>query len=157
MADQRADQWWNDEDLLLAALDKALHPVEDVPASFVQAAYSCYTWRRIDTELAALAYDSAADMTELINTRAEPAVLRALTYEAANLTFELEVTPDGLAGQLIPVQAGELQLQLTDGRTTLIKAGENGYFKIRPTPNMPFRLRCRLCDGRIVSTDLITL
>jgi hypothetical protein len=157
MADQKADQWWNDDDLLLAALHKALHPTEDVPASFIQAAYSCYAWHGIETELAALAYDSASDITELTNTRSESAVLRALTYEAADLTFELEVTPDGLAGQLIPVQAGELQLQLTDGRTTIIRAGANGYFKIRPTPNIPFRLRCRLCDGRIVSTDLITL
>jgi len=157
MIDHKAGYWWDDEDLLLAALDKALHPAEDVPASFVQAAYACYTWHAIDGELAALAYDSAADIAELSRTRSESAPLRALTYEAANLTFELEVTPDGLAGQLIPQQAGELQIQLTDGHTTEIEIGRNGYFRIRPTPTVPFRLRCRLNDGRIISTDIITL
>jgi hypothetical protein len=159
MISHKADRWWEDEDLLLAALDKALHPAEAVPDSFVHAAYACYTWHAIDGELAALAYDSAVDMTELAHIRsaAESAPLRALTYEASDFTFELEVTPDGLAGQLIPAQAAELQLQLTDGRTTGIETGKNGYFRIRPAPTQPFRLRCRLPDGRTVSTDIITL
>lgn len=157
MVADRAGEWWNDEELLLAALDRALHPVEDVPASFVRAAQDCYLWHGIDAELAALAYDSAVDVAALSHLRAESAPLRALTYETTDLTFELEVTSDGLAGQLIPPQAGELQLHLRDGQVTVIPATSHGYFRIRPIPNVPFRLCCRFDDGRVVSTDLIVL
>jgi len=155
--DQTTDQWWNDEELLLAALDRALRPNVDVPTSFGRTAESCFSWHSIDAELAALAYDSAADSTQETAVRAESASLRALTFEATEMTFELEVMPDGLAGQLVPPQAGELQMQLINGETIEVRADDNGYFRIRPLPRMPFRLRFRLRDGRVVSTDRISL
>jgi len=157
MADQATGQWWKDDDPLLAALDRAMHPAVDVPASFLQAAHNCYAWHLIEAELAALAYDSAVDTTELALTRAESATLRALTFEATNVTFELEIMPDGLAGQLIPPRAGQLQLQSSSGETIDIDTNPDGYFRIRPTPSTPFRLRCLLSNGRVVSTDLIPL
>lgn len=155
MVDQATDQWWNDEGLLLAALDKALRPSVDVPASFIQTALSCFSWQSIDAELAELAYDSAADTTRLLATRAESATLRALTFEATDLTFELELMPDGWAGQLVPPECDWLQMQLINGEITEVSTDRNGYFRIRPLPSMPFRLRCRLSDGRVVSTDPI--
>jgi len=157
MVDDRADRWWSDDDQLLSALDQAIHPAEDVPDGFVRTALACFVWAGIDADLAALAYDSAVDLTELANTRAESAQLRALTFEAADLTFELEVTPDGLAGQVIPAHGGELQLQLSDGTATTVRLTEHGYFRIRPTPVTPFWLRYRFADGRTISTDLIVL
>jgi hypothetical protein len=157
MVDQTTSPWWNDDDQLLAALDRAVHPAEEVPASFLQAGHSCYAWHLIEAELAALAYDSAVDTSELALTRAESAALRALTFEASNVTFELEIMPDGLAGQLVPPQAGPLQLVSNSGETTDIQTNADGYFRIRPIPTTPFRLRCLLTNGRVVSTDQITL
>ncbi|HET8641377.1 MAG TPA: hypothetical protein VFM37_05540 [Pseudonocardiaceae bacterium] len=150
-------RWRNDDDALLAALDRAIHPTTDVPASFLQAAYGCYTWHRIEAELAALAYDSALDDAELACLRAEPATLRSMTFQATTITFELEVMPDGLAGQLIPPQAGELQLESSKGEIVDVPTNADGYFRIRPAPSAPFRLRCRQRDGQIISTNLITL
>lgn len=151
------DRWWERDDALLVALDAALHPDDQPPPGFMQAARAAYAWHNIDAELAALAYDSAVDVAELATMRSEAAPLRALTYEATELTFELEVMADGLAGQLVPAGAGDLQLQLVNGRATDVHTDRNGYFRIRPTPSQPFRLRCRLGDGRVVSTDLISL
>jgi hypothetical protein len=48
-------------------------------------------------------------------------------------------------------------LQLSDGQAIDINVNRHGYFKISPVPAMPFRLRCRLSNNRIVSTVLITL
>lgn len=157
MVDQATGRWWDDDEALLAALDRALKPTVEVPASFIQAAHSCFSWRSIDAELAALAYDSAVDTVQLATTRAESAALRALTYEAVSLTFELEVMPDGLAGQLIPARCGQLQMQLVSGGITDVQTDDNGYFRIRPVPKESFRLRCCVASDRIISTDLITL
>jgi hypothetical protein len=158
MVEHATDQWWNDDDLLLAALDRAMHPTVDVSTSFVQAAHSCYALRDLDAELAALAYDSEVDTAQLAAVRgAESATLRALTFEATDLMFELEVMPDGLAGQLIPPQSDTLQLVPTSGESIDVHTDRNGYFRIRPAPVGSFRLRCRLSNGRVVSTALITL
>jgi hypothetical protein len=157
MVDHKAAPWWNDDDALLAALERALHPDADVPDSITRTALACYSWHQIDAELAALAYDSASDDSELTRTRTESAILRALTFEASDLTIELEVRPDGLAGQLIAAPGSELDLQLSNGQTITISLNKHGYFKISPSPTMPFRLRCRLPDNRIVPTVLIAL
>lgn len=152
-----ARPWWHDDDALLTALEGALHPHEPVPDNITNTALASYAWHQIDAELAALAYDSAADDSELTRTRTESAELRALTFEATDVTFELEVRPDGLAGQLVTAHRSELELQLGDGRTTAVRVNDHGYFQISPAPTGPFRLRCRLPDDRVVSTVLITL
>lgn len=157
MANQQAEEWWRDEDRLLMALDRALHPAADVPDRFLQAANACYAWRLIDAEFATLAYDSVTDHADATGMRAEAAPLRALTFETNDLTFELEVMPDGLAGQLIPAQTGELAVQFADGQSFPVRVDSHGYFVIRPTPKLPFRLQCSLPGGRVVSTTLITL
>lgn len=157
MADDPTGHWWHDDDTLLATLGRALHPDDDVPENVIRTAIASYSWHHIDTELAALSYDSASDRAELTRTRTESAVLRALTFEASDLTIELEVRPDGLAGQLVGAEASELVLQLSDGQTTTVSVSQHGYFRISPPPAMPFRLRCRLSDNRVISTVLITL
>lgn len=159
MVNQPISHWRDDDDSLLAALDRALHPVVDVPASFLQKAHDCYTLY-LEAELAALAYDSAADGAELAILRApDEATLRTLTFEATNVTFELEVMPDGLAGQLILTTppAGRLQLLSNQDEIIDIPTNVDGYFRIRPTPSSPFRLRCQLDDGHFVTTDPIVL
>jgi len=157
MGEHKTDRLRDDDERLMAALDRALHPDVAVPERFLDMADSCYTWRLVDAELATLAYDSADDLETAAATRTESAPLRALTYEACDVTFELELTPEGIAGQLIPAQAGELELQLIDGQTSNIRTNSLGYFLINPIPKTPFRLRCQCSDGRIVSTATIPL
>lgn len=152
-----ANTWWDDDDALLAALEGALHPAELLPDTVTRTALACYTWHDIDAELATLTYDSALDDSELTKTRAEAAILRALTFEANDVTFELEARPDGLAGLLVAPRGSELELQLSKGGTVTVSTNRHGYFKVSPCPTEPFRLRCLLPDHRTVSTALITL
>ncbi|SDX97098.1 hypothetical protein SAMN05421504_10484 [Amycolatopsis xylanica] len=137
---------------LLAELEAALRAADEVPAGFVDAGKSAFTWRGIDAELT---FDSAG--AELAGTRADPASVRALTYSAAEVTLEVEVGPDALHGQVVPPQAGELDVRLRDGGTTTVPVDAVGWFVVRPKPAGTFRLRLRTADGKTVLTDWTSL
>jgi hypothetical protein len=161
-----ADRWWSDDEQLLAVLDDALGAARAVPQGFVEAGKAAYSWRTIDAELAALTYDSAAD-TELVTiTRAESATLRALTFAAAGLTIELEVTPEALLGQVSPVQAGHAVAYVGAADAAADEPGaseigtavidELGFFVLQPLPAEPFRLLCKVSSGTSVLTGWIS-
>lgn len=149
--------WWNDDAALLVALEKALSPAETVPEAVTRAASGCYAWHDVDGELAELTYDSAADDSDLARTRAEAVTLRTFTFEANEVTFELEARADSLAGLLVAPAESELELQLSKSGTLAVSTNQHGYFRISPSPTEPFRLRCLLPGNRSVSTSLITL
>jgi hypothetical protein len=143
----------DDDDQLFAELADALRIRE-----IAELGKAAYTWRTVDAEIAALAYDSAHDRELAPTTRAEAAFLRALTFASSELTIELEVTANGLQGQLVPIQSGQVQVQGTGGEILVTaEVDETGYFIIRPQPRGGFRLRCRTTEGRIVLTNLISL
>jgi len=144
------------DDELLSELGEAVRAAEEVPASFVAAGRAAFAWRNLDAELAALTYDSATSGV-LAGTRSEPAALRALTFVARELTIELEVTPDALLGQVVPPQAGELELLGRDGSARTASVDEIGWFAVRPAPVGMFRLRLRTADGASVLTEWTTL
>ena len=58
-----SQQWWNDDDQLLAALGEALRSERSVPADFIQAGKAAFLWRGIDAEPATLTSDSARSRT----------------------------------------------------------------------------------------------
>ncbi|MFD8491723.1 hypothetical protein [Amycolatopsis sp. NPDC059657] len=143
------------EEELLAELEAALRTAEEVPAGFVNAGKAAFAWRGVDAELAALTFDSAG--AEVAGTRADSASVRALTYSAAEVTLEVEVGPDALHGQVVPPQAGELDVRLRDGGTTTVPVDAVGWFVVRPKPAGTFRLRLRTADGKTVLTDWTSL
>jgi hypothetical protein len=147
---------WDDE-ALLAALKQALRARRAVPPEFVQAGQNAFAWHNIDAELAQLTYDSTREFDRAPSTRSEAASIRALTFNSAHLTIELEVTSDSLFGQLIPTQAGMIKIQSQTGAEMAFPADEIGYFSIRPVPAVPFRLHCRTANGIDVRTGWITL
>jgi hypothetical protein len=148
-----------DDDELLAALGRALSARETVPREFVEAGQAVFAWRDIDAELARLTYDSAQDAEPAPALRAGPeaASIRAVTFASAHLTIELEITPDSLVGQVIPVQAATIEMQLQGGPSAAFPADEIGLFSIRPVPAGPFRLRCRPEAGPGAVTGWVTL
>src|SRR6266480_109648 len=99
--------WWQDDELFLATVRNALEPV---PESFLIAGKAAFAWHNSDAELAALTYDSARDALAGAGTRAEPASLRSLTFDAEDLTIELEIIDDVLHGQLVPAHAGTVEV-----------------------------------------------
>jgi hypothetical protein len=151
-------RWWSDDDQLLAALGEAVRSARGVLRRFVESGKAVYGSTDLDAELAALVYDSAVDRAEpVLATRAEPAALRNLTFASARLNIHIEVTRDALHGQIVPAQAGEIELDLADGPLRGIPIDEVGWFVVQPVPTGPFRLRCRTSIGAAVVTAWVTL
>jgi len=145
-----------DDDELLAALGEAIQAREEVPEWFVETGKNAYAWHNIDAELARLTYDSSRDRDAVAVVRSEAASIRALTFTSAQVSIELEVTAGSLVGQIIPPQAGTLEVHTTAGVASS-PVDEIGCFAVTPIPNSPFRLRCRTEDGADVLTGWITL
>ena len=146
--------WWLDDEEFVAIVRKALEPV---PESFITAGKAAFAWHNIDAELAALTYDSAQDALAGAGTRAEPASLRSLTFDAENLTIELEIIDDVLHGQLVPAHAGTVEVRHPDGEARSVEVNDVGYFTVSPLPAGRFRLYCAPAEGDAVLTDWITL
>jgi hypothetical protein len=147
---------WRDDDRLFAALKDALREAEEVPPRFVEVGKAAFAWRNIDAELADLTYDSsAAELQPAGAVRAQDATLRALTFATADLSIELEITPDALLGQILPPQSGRAATYLAAGPVTEARVDEMGFFAIRPVPGSAFRLRCVTSAGLDVMTGLI--
>jgi hypothetical protein len=146
---------WDDEELL-AALGEAVKARQAVPEWFVETGKNAYAWHNIDAELAQLTYDSDSDRGVAAAVRAEAASIRALMFTSAGLSIALEVASDSLMGQIIPAQAGTLEVHTTGGVTSS-PVDEIGCFSVAPIPASPFRLRCRTEDGTDVLTGWITL
>jgi hypothetical protein len=151
------DRPWDDDELL-ARLAEARQAAERVPREFMEAGKAAYAWHDIDAELADLVYDSATDEAHLTGQlRAEQAQLRALTFTSSTLTIEVEFTGDALLGQLVPPQAGEVEVITPAGRARLEVIDDIGCFTIRPVPAGSFRLDCRTASGIAISTNWLNL
>ena len=145
------------DDVLLAALREALAAHEAVPAWFVEAGKSAYAWHRIDAELAQLTFDSLRDAELTASTRSESASIRALTFESARFTIEVEITDDALLGQLIPPRGGTAEMRTQAGHISTTSIDEVGCFAIEPKPDSPFQLRVRTEGQADVVTGWLTI
>lgn len=110
---------------LMALLKRALERSDGVPADAVRVAKEAWTWRTIDAELAALTYDSAVDTSELAGVRSGPGPsTRSLSFEAADVLIDVEITDDGdrrfLLGQVAPAGAPAVGLEFADGRPPVV-------------------------------------
>ena len=148
--------WWDDDDELLAAIKVALQAADDVPANFVETGKASFAWRDIDADLAALTYDSATDLLADAGTRADPATIRNLTFDASRLAIEIEIIGDVLHGQVVPPQAGEVEVRRADGTSHPLPISDVGYFTTA-APAGTFRLYCRTAGDITVQTNWITL
>jgi hypothetical protein len=148
---------WHDDEHLLASLTAAMREAEEVPPRFVEVGKAAFAWHNIDAELARLTYDSSEAEAEPAGAmRAQDASLRALTYATAELSIEIEITPDAVLGQVLPPQPGLATTYLASGPAAEAAVDEMGFFAIRPVPHSAFRLRCVMTSGLDVKTGLIT-
>jgi hypothetical protein len=119
--------------------------VDPVPERWLAAARGTYTWRTVDADVAVLAYDSVLDdhRAALVRGRGEA---RLLTFEAAELTIELEVTLEGehrrIVGQLVPGIEAVVEVS-HGGGVDEIAADRLGRFDAGPIEPGPVSLRCR--------------
>ena len=134
------DQRWSDDDALLAALAEATRRAGEPTDTMAAAADAAYSWRTVDAELAALTYDSLADDAVLV--RDASTATRQLVFEGEALGVELEVTAEGLMGQLVPPAAGVVTLIGPAGELASAEADALGLFRFEGGRRGPVRLRC---------------
>jgi hypothetical protein len=150
------------DDELAAWLAAAADRYDRVPADVVAAGKGSFTWRTVDSDLAALAYDSLLDEAPMAGARgtagAEP---RTLTFEAPDLTVEVEVEAGGtrtIVGQLVPGQPGDVEVRHPHG-SLRVEADEVGVFRATGIPPGPVSLLCRTRrrPETVVETDWVVL
>jgi hypothetical protein len=153
-----SQQWWENDDELLAALGEALRS-ERVPGEFVAMGKAAFAWHGIDAELATLTYNSGFEGAEreVAGVRSEQAKLRYLTFTSEKLTIEVEVTDEALLGQLVPPGPGRVEVRAGSGTAVMAVVDQAGGFIIRPVPRGSFRLGCQAANGANVLTDWLML
>ena len=146
---------WSDDDELLQAMGDALKSAGTVPRSVTLSGRAAWTWRDIDAELATLVYDSFLEGAASVRGDDQTAT-RLLIFEGAEDTsVEFEVGEDGLVGQLLPPEAGQVSLVSAAGGAVDAQTDDVGCF-VLPLPTGPFRLLCRTSETTF-TTDWVHL
>jgi hypothetical protein len=131
------------DERLLEELRGAAGRYDPPPARVMEAARSSLTWRTIDPELAALSFDSVVDQpANAVRSEGGP---RLLTFEAPDLTVEVEVSAAGtkrqLVGQLTPSQRARIDIRHAGGITT-VDTDDLGRFRADAIGAGPVSLSC---------------
>ena len=146
-----------DDGALFAALRVAVEARAAVPAAFIEAGRNAYAWHNIDAELASLAYDSLRDADTAAALRSEAASVRALTFQSARFSIEVEIADGALFGQIVPPQPGTAQVQTRSGASVTVPIDDAGCFTVAPKPDSPFRLRCHTETDADVRTGWVSV
>lgn len=144
-------------DIFTARLRKVANRVDPVPPAVAAAARAAFSWRTVDAELAELTYDSRVDDRALAGVRGGG--LRQLTFEAPGLSVEVEVDDAAtrrLVGQLVPAQAGTVELRHAAGSLTLA-VDELGRFAAAELPTGPLSLRCTTGGSSPIETQWVAV
>jgi hypothetical protein len=153
-----------DDETMLAELRRVLDAIDPIPQAVQIAARAAIEWRTIDAELAALVHDSLVDEPELA-VRGTATAPRCLTFEAGELTIEVEAEPCDddtlrLVGQLVPPQPAHVAVRHGD-ELIATRADERGRFVAAGVAPGRLSLRCRLDaetgGGRLVETAWLTI
>jgi hypothetical protein len=149
----------DDQDGLWQELRSIIGSSDPVPATVLQAARDSFTWRTVDAELAALAFDSLIDQPRIGAVRG-PAASRLLTFDSPNLTIEVEVTVVGagrqLVGQLVPHQQTLVTIRHRGG-TIAVQTDALGRFMAEGLQPGPSSLHCQVGGAAVVVTDWVAL
>ncbi|MET7683883.1 hypothetical protein [Streptomyces sp. NPDC005423] len=136
--------------LLEEELRQAAAILDPVPAELRLLATEAYVLLDVEARLAELTFDSLVDA---IPVRGATDVPRMLTFVAGDLTVDIEVTAEGLMGQLLPPQPAGIEV-LNGPQTlapTTLTADGMGRFTSDVTPSGPFALRLRAGGGVVVT------
>ncbi|MDO0938477.1 hypothetical protein QQY66_44660 [Streptomyces sp. DG2A-72] len=143
-----------DEDLvdgLLDELRQAAAILDPVPAELRRSAVEAYALRDLDARLAELTFDSLIDAIPVRGVTDAP---RMLTFRSGDVTVDVEVTGQGLLGQVLPPQSASIEV-LSGPPTappTTLTSDDMGRFAGDAPPAGPFALRLRT-GGEVVVTE----
>ncbi|WSL05474.1 hypothetical protein OG194_05030 [Streptomyces sp. NBC_01288] len=149
--EQDADGGEFDDSLLEEELRQAAAILDPVPAELRQLAMDAYALYDMDARLAELTFDSLVDAIPVRGATVAP---RMLTFTAGDLSIDVEVTSEGLMGQVMPPQPAGIEV--LNGpqalRPTTLTADAMGRFTSDAPPSGPFALRLR-AGGEVVVTE----
>ncbi|MET8975690.1 hypothetical protein ABZX85_08720 [Streptomyces sp. NPDC004539] len=129
-----------EDDCLEEELRQAAAILDPVPPEVYRTALEAFALVDLDAKIAGLTFDS---LTHGIPVRGVTDAPRMLTFDTGELTVDVEVTPHGMFGQLMPPQAARIEV-LGGARTTVaLDADELGRFTSDDPLSGPFALRVR--------------
>ncbi|MEU6477396.1 hypothetical protein ABZ858_10975 [Streptomyces sp. NPDC047017] len=137
------------ERLLEEELRQAAAVLDPVPDALRQLAVDAYALHDLDARIAELTFDSLLDA---IPVRGAADVPRMLTFQAGELTVDVEVSGDGLLGQVMPPQPARIEVLHGPRPGAPLTADDLGRFTGEAPPAGPFALRLR-AGGRLVVTE----
>ncbi|MER6529341.1 hypothetical protein [Streptomyces sp. NPDC001508] len=138
-----------DDGLLEEELRQAAAVRDPVPTELHQLALDAYALYDLDARVAELTFDSLVDALPIRGVTDAP---RMLTFHAGELTVDVEVTGEGLMGQVLPPQPARIEVLGGPQSAVPVPVDELGRFTSDARPTGPFALRLRT-GGDIVVTE----
>jgi hypothetical protein len=138
-----------DSALLEEELRRAAAILDPVPAELSRIAVDAYALHDLDARIAELTFDSVVDA---IPVRGATDVPRMLTFRAGEVTVDVEVTAQGLMGQVLPPQPARIEVLSGPQSAAPLTADTMGRFTGDAPPAGPFALRLRT-GGAVVVTE----
>ncbi|MEU6671015.1 hypothetical protein [Streptomyces sp. NPDC046727] len=135
--------------LLEEELRQAAAVLDPVPAELLQTALDAFALHDLDARLAELTFDSLMDALPVRGIMDPP---RMLTFRAGEVTVDVEVTADGLIGQVLPPQSARIEVLGGPGAARPVTADTLGRFTSDTPPTGPFALRLRT-DADLIVTE----
>jgi len=139
-------------DLLEEELRRAAAILDPVPAGLRQIAVDAFALHDLDARIAELTFDSVVDA---IPVRGATDVPRMLTFHAGGVTVDVELTAQGLMGQVLPPQTAGIEVLSGPQAGSPLTTDDMGRFTYGEPPSGPFALRLRTGEGVLV-TDWVT-
>ncbi|MFI1707338.1 hypothetical protein [Streptomyces griseoruber] len=151
--DDALDDGFEDDEFDLGSLEEELRQaaaiLDPVPAELCRIAVEAYALHDLDARIAELTFDS---LTDAIPVRGAEDVPRMLTFHTGGLTVDVEVSEEGLLGQLLPPQSASVEVLHGPRAGASLTADAMGRFVCPTPPTGPFALRLRT-GGEVVVTE----
>ncbi|MXM64479.1 hypothetical protein GR925_13730 [Streptomyces sp. HUCO-GS316] len=130
-------------------LRRAAAILDPVPAELRQIAVEAFALHDLDARIAELTFDSVVDA---IPVRGATSVPRMLTFHSGDVTVDVEVSTQGLLGQVLPPQSASIEVLSGPQAALPLVADDMGRFTSDVSPAGPFALRLRTA-GEVVVTE----
>ncbi|WP_320781403.1 hypothetical protein [Streptomyces sp. CRN 30] len=138
-----------DDSLLEEELRQAAGILDPVPPELNRLAVEAYALHDLEARLAELTFDSLVDALPI---RGETDPPRMLTFRAGEVSLDVEVSADGLFGQVMPPQPARIEVLSGPQTARSLAADDMGRFTGDVPPAGPFALRLR-AGGEVVMTE----
>ncbi|MFI0512070.1 hypothetical protein RKD19_001224 [Streptomyces canus] len=146
-----------DEEFALEMLEEELRQataiLDPVPPGLRQIAVEAFALHDLDSRIADLTFDSVVDAIPVRGATGTP---RMLTFHAGEVTVDVELTPQGLMGQVLPPQSARIEVLSGPEAGSPLTTDDMGRFTCDRSPAGPFALRLRT-DGQVIVTDWLTV